>query len=143
MPPVKSVLLKGSIDETLRFPLGKLENIQEGEWQLALVSVSFRYNSREEHPGNIPREILKVTTNYVMTQELNEHSEKVVVPATLSLLEYGGVHGSKKTIGFKNQIYFTVNNPEQDFVVKFSTVDTNQMVTGSNVFLFVVVKRIR
>ncbi len=143
MACVKPVLLKGNITETLRFPLGKIESIQEGEWQLALLSVSFAYNSKEEHPDKIERKLIKVTSNYVMTQEINEQAEKVVVPAVLSVLEYGSFHGAKKTIGFKNQIFYSINNPEQDLVVKFSTVDTNFMLTGANVFLLLLIKRIR
>lgn len=140
---VHSILLKGSINETLRYPLAQVYNINEGEWQICLVSVSFLYHSKQAHPLPIPREILKISANYVLTQDVNERSEKIMVPAVLAVLQYGGNHGSKSTIGFKSQVYFTVNNPEQDLIININTIDTSQDTTGSSVFLFLLLRRIR
>ncbi len=143
MVVVHSLLLKGSINETLRYPVSQLYNINEGEWQICLVSVSFLYYTKEQHPSAIPREVLKITSNYVMTQDINERSEKITVPATLAVLKYGANYGTKSTIGFKSQVYFTINNPEQDLVVRLQTIDTSQDTTGASVFLFLLLKRVR
>ncbi len=143
MVVVHSLLLKGSINETLRYPVGQIYNVNEGEWQLCVVSISFKYYSKEEHPNPIPREILTISSNYILTQEINDESQKITVPAVLASLKYGANHGSKVTIGFKSQVYFTVNNAEPELVVKLDTIDTSQEVTGASVFLFALLKRIR
>ncbi len=141
---LRSILLKGRVDQTLKYPLGLIEKIQEGEWQIALSTISFIYDAKDqENPKEIPREVIKVTTNYVMNQEVNELGEVVYIPAVLSTLRYGAAHESKSTIGFKNQNFYVVNNPQQELQVSLKTVDTNKMTEGSTVFLLLLLRRVR
>ena len=143
MAPLKTVLLKGVINKTLTFPLTSTQNVREGEWQISLCNVSFLYNSKEEHPAKIPRAVLKITSNYVLDKDINERGEVVTVPAILSVVKFGANHGSIATIGFKNRDFFTINNTEQDLVLKFETVDTETFVSGASVFLLVALRRVR
>ncbi len=143
MAPLKTVLLKGNIGKTLTYPLSLTQNIREGEWEIGLCNVSFLYNSKQEHPANIPRTVLKISSNYVLTQDINERGEVTTVPAILSVVKYGANHGSIATIGFKNRDYFRVNQPDQDLIISFQTIDTEEFVTGANVFLLVALRRLR
>ena len=118
-------------------------NIREGEWQMGLSNVSFLYNSEEQHPDRIPRVVLKIESNYVLTQDINERGEVITVPAILSVVRHGGNHGTSTTIGFKNRDFYCINSAEQDLVISFKTVDTDQFTSGSNVFLLLVFKRVR
>ncbi len=138
-----SILLKGAIGQTLTYPVMSVLNIREGEWQIGLSSVSFLYNSAEEHPARIPRVVLKITSNYVLTQDINERGEVITAPACLSVVRYGGNHGTVSTIGFKHRDMFRVNSAEQDLIVSFDTIDTNTFTSGSHVFLLVILKRVR
>ncbi len=140
---LKSILLKGNVGKTLTYPVPSVLNIREGEWQIGLSNVSFIYDSAEQHPSRIPRVILKITSNYVLTQDINERGEVITVPACLSVVRHGGNHGSSTTIGFKNRDYYNVNNAEKELIISFKTVDTDKFTTGSNVFLLVVFKRLR
>ena len=140
---LKPIVLRGTIDQTLKYPLGQIENIQEGEWQLSLISVSFIYDNKNKHPAEIPRKVLKVTSNYVLTTDINERSEKITVQAPLAVLRYGAAHASVATIGFRSQLCYTINNPEQELSIKFITIDTNTMTSGASVFLYLVLKRVR
>ncbi len=140
---LKPILLRGTIDQTLKYPLGQIENIQEGEWQLSLISVSFIYNKRNEHPADIPRKILKISSNYILTSDINERSEKITVQAPLAVVRYGAAHGTVATIGFRSQLNYPINNPEQELVIKFTTVDTNMTTSGASVFLYGALKRVR
>ncbi len=141
---MRSILLKGTIEETLTYPMSLVENILEGEWQLALSTISFLYNEKdEENPKEIPREVLKVTANYVMGQDVNEFKEVTYSPLVLSTVRYGAAHGSKSTIGFKNQNFFRVNNPQQELSISLKTIDTDMMTEGSIVFLLILLRRVR
>ncbi len=143
MTILKSVLLKGTINQTLVYPLTLVQNVREGEWQIALNNVSFMYQSEQQHPEPIPRVVLKITSNYVMTQDVNERNEIVTVPAVLSALRYGGSHGQCSTIGFKNVYFYTINNVEQNLIIKFETIDTGRFTTGAEVFLLILLRRVR
>ena len=116
MGVLKSVLLKGTISQTLTYPLTLTEEVRDGEWEIALNNVSFLYHTKEAHPAPIPKNILKITSNY---------------------------HGQKSTIGFRNRDFYTINNVEQNLIIKFDTIDTNEFTTGAEVFLLVVLKRVR
>ena len=140
----RSVLLKGRVDQTLTFPLGRIVKIMDGEWQIALSTISFFYAPKdEENPKAIPREVLEVTSNYVMLEDINERNEIILSPGVLSMVQYGGGHGTKSTIGFRNQNFFSINNPQQQLTISLKTVDTKQFTEGAIVFLLVLVRRIR
>ncbi len=143
MTGIKTVLLKGSINQTLTYPISMTHNIREGEWHIGLCNVSFLYHSKEQHPQPIPRVILKISSNCVLTQDINERGEVTTVPAVLSVVRYGGNHGTIATVGFKNRDYFCINNAEQELVIKLETVDTDKFTSGASVFLLVVLKRVR
>ena len=109
MAALKSVLLKGTIDQSLKYPLGLVHEITEGDWQIALSTISFKFHAKTQHEPDIPRRVLKITSNYVMTHDVNERNEIIYTPAVLSTIFYGGKHGTETTIGFKNQNFFQVN----------------------------------
>ncbi len=140
----RSILLKGRIDQTLTYPVGLIAKINEGEWQIALSTISFIYEKEDkQNPKPIPREILAVTTNYIMAEDINERSEVILASEVLSLVQYGGPHNSKRSIGFRNQNFFLINNPQQELRVDLKTVDTNQRTEGAAVFLLLLLRRIR
>ena len=143
MAPIKSVLLKGRVDQTLKYPVGRIIDITEGEWQLALSTISFKYYSKSKHNQDIPRKVLQLTSNYVMTKDIDERDEVVSTEAVLSTVYYGGRHGTETTIGFKNQNYFTVTNAEQELQITLSTIDTKELISGASVFLLILLRRMR
>ncbi len=142
----RSILLKGTVDQTLTYPVGSVVQIFEGEWQLALSTLSFVYDKEDKvNPNPISREILALTTNYVMAEDINERSELVLAPEILSMVQFGGprAHGSKVSIGFKNQNFFCVNHPEQELRLSLKTVDTQKTTKGAAVFVLVLLRRAR
>ncbi len=143
MVALKSVLLKGVINQTLTYPLSLVLPIREGEWHISLASVSLQYHSKAQHPAPIPRTILKVTSNYVTTQDVNSRNEVIASPAILSVFRIGGEHDACTTIGFRNRDFFTVNSAEPNLKINLQTVNTNEYTTGADVFLLVVLKRVR
>ncbi len=140
---LRSVLLKGTVDQILKYPLRLVMDITEGEWQIALSTISFKYYTRSEHQEDIPRKVLQLSSNYVITQDVNERNEVISTEAVLSTIFYGGKHGTENTIGFKNQNFFTVTNAEQELQIKLTTIDQNDFTTGASVFLLVLLRRVR
>ena len=143
MAPIKSVLLRGTVDQTLKYPLGLILDIMEGEWEMALSTVSFKYYSRSKHQEDIPRKVLQLTSNYILTQDVNERNEVISTEAVLSTVFYGAKHGSEMTIGFKNQNYYRVNHPHQELQISLTTIDEKKFLTGASVFLLVLLRRTR
>ncbi len=143
MVVLKTIFLKGTINEALTYPLPLIENIRVGEWQMALSSVSLKYFTQSQHPNPIKRVSLKISSNYIMGKDVNEQNEIISKPATISAIQFGGNYGQSSTIGFKNRDFFTINNPEPNLRISFKTVDTEEFVTGAHVFLLIVLKRVR
>ncbi len=139
---LRSILLKGSIDQTLTYPVGSIVKIYEGEWQLALSTISFLYDKKEK-TNPIPREILTLTTNFIMAEDINERSEVILAPAILSMVKFGAANNAKSTIGFRNQNFFKVNNPQQELQLDLKTVDTKKTTEGASVFILLLLRRVR
>ncbi len=59
----QSILLKGTVDQVLKYPIGLTQKIFEGEWECALNNISFLYADKKTHPTAIPREVLTVSVN--------------------------------------------------------------------------------
>ncbi len=137
------ILVRGSVDQPLKYPLQQVVDITRGEWQVALSTITFRYHSKSQHEAVIPRKVLKVTSNQVMTHDVNDRNEVIYTAAVLSTVYYGGKHSTETTIGFKNQNFYTVNNPLQELELKLSTIDKGEFVTGGSVFVLLLFRRVR
>ncbi len=133
-----SVLIKGPINSDLNYALSEIENINEGSWQLSISTVGFTYTSPRPQP---PRH-LAISSNYVMGKFVDENKQTSAGQAVLNICIFGGkAQGTKVVIGMKQQTFFTINNAQQNFSLRFTDVETNTYAAGADVVVLALLRR--
>ncbi len=132
-----SVLLEGPINTVLKYNVGLLENLNEGLWELAISSVAFSYIEATQ-PS-----ILKIQCNSVMGSFVNANLQVYTSERILQLVIFGGkAVGHKMVIGMKQRDYVLINKTQQILEVTLKDVERNDFVSGANVYMTIVFRRI-
>ena len=137
MSALRSCVLRGQLEGPITFPFGLIENIREGTWQIAFSSVSFAYTS------NIRSTFLAVSSNYVTGFTVNASKELVSSEVIMNIIHIKGSAGSKGIVGFRQRDFYQVTDPTEDLTIHFVDVQTGRPVTGSEVIVHALLKRVR
>ncbi len=133
---VHTLLLSGPIEKPLEFPVLRLYNVNEGEWEIAIASASLVYTQ------DIPRTLVTLSCNYVSSQGVNQQQEIVAVSQILGLTTIGKPAGEKHTISFKRD-FFIINRPDPVLSFTLKNLDTSEQLVGADVYLYLYLKRRR
>ena len=133
---VYTLLLSGPIDRPLEFPLLRLYNVNEGEWELAIASASFHYSKK------ISRSLATFSCNYVVGQGINDNKEIVSERQILGVTTIGKNVGEKHTISFKRD-FFIINRPDPILSFYVYNIETAETFTGATLYLYLYLRRRR
>ena len=140
MPLCRTVTLQGNISTEIDFPIGEVENILEGEWHIALSSLSLHYGSTR-----VDRSLISVTTNFVTQKTVDKDTKQVITEeASLGITTFGGNSENQLvTLGFRNRDFLYVNRAQNILVVTIKNVETGRPVSGAEAILLLCLKRVR
>ncbi len=134
---VKSVLLQGNIDKSLKIPISTIEpDILSGKWQIAISSIAVTFNS------DIDSTFLSVSSNFIIGKSVNAEEQLILSPTTLYMFHCGGKKGDKKMFSPASKEYFEVTNASSSIEFYFKNIENNNSVTGAKCFLLVYIRRI-
>ena len=133
-----TALLQGPVNGELTYNIGLLDDLFEGQWELAVSSVGFHYT------GATTPSILKLQCNCVSGKFVDANKQLYTAESVLNIAIFGGkAIGTKIVIGMKQRDYFAVNTPQQILRFSFKDVETDTFVTGSaRAVVFVVFRRV-
>ena len=102
-----TVLLDGPVVSELTYNIGLLDDLFEGQWELAVSSVGFNY-TRVTSPS-----VLKIQCNCVTGKFVDARSQLYTAKSILNIAIFGGkAIGTKIVIGMKQRDYFVINTPQ-------------------------------
>ncbi len=121
-----TVLLEGPVGTPLTYNIGLLDDLFEGQWELAVSSVGFNYT------GVTSPSVLKIQCNCVTGKFVDARSQLYTAESVLNIAIFGGkAVGTKIVIGMKQRDFFGINTPQQILRVSLIDVETNTFVNGS------------
>ncbi len=140
MPLCRTVILQGDIQKSISFPIGDVENILDGEWHIALSSLSLRYGNSHIH-----KSLISVSTNFVTQKTIDQTSKQAIVEeASLGITTFGGNSANQVvTLGFRNRDFLYVNKAQRMLVVTVQDIETGRPVSGAKAILLFCLKRVR
>ncbi len=134
-----SVIIQGPINTKLSYSIGRIFNIEDGEWEIAVASLNLSYTSR------IPRAIIGICVNYVQTQFVKNNSieadEEIIGITCIGNKNVG----EKYTIAFRRD-FFVVNRPSQVLTMTIKSVEGEMAdfdLEGAYVVVNFLLRRIR
>ncbi len=134
-----TVLLNGNIESDLTYPIGIIEQVNEGQWEISVSSIAFQYTANSPPPVSH----VTVSCNFVMGKFVNASLEPFVDQAVLNLLVYGNKpKGMRTIIGLKQREYFSVNNAQQVLRLSLKDSQSGQRLFGSVVTALILLRRI-
>ncbi len=98
---------------TFEYPLGAIESVTSGRWDIAISSISFFTNGQ---PWN---SIYEVSTNYIDTITISATGSKIREEMPLALVRIKGQPNEKQVLGFKWRDYFEISSPSKLFRITF------------------------
>ncbi len=132
-----TVLLQGNINSDLTYNISLLDDFTQGHWELGVSSLGFSYTS-QNNPA-----VLKLTCNCVLGKYVNTTNQVYTSEEVLQLVIYGGKSvGTKVVIGIKNRDFFRLNNMEQILRVALKDAETDQYVSGAQVHVLMMFRRV-
>ncbi len=139
MPLCRTVTLQGDISDKIQYRIGDVENILDGEWHIALSSVSLHYgNDRQE------KTLITVSTNFVTQRTIDPSGKIAVEEASLGITTFGGNSENQLvTLGFRNRDFLYVNKAQHTLSVTIRNVETGARVFGAKAILLLCLKRVR
>ncbi len=139
MPLCRTVTLQGDVADKIYFRIGDVENILDGEWHVALSSVSLHYgNDRKD------RAFISVTTNFVTQSTVDSSGNITVEEATLGITTFGGnTENQLITLGFRNRDFLYVNRAQHILSVTIKNIETGAPVSGAKAIVLLCLKRVR
>ena len=139
MPLCRTVTLQGNISETIKFPIGMVEDITDGEWHVALSSVSLHYGSQL-----IEKCLVSVSTNLVTQKSVNSRGEVVKEEASLGITTFGGNTANQLvTLGFRNRDFLYVNQAQSVLGVNIRNIETQNNLAGAKAVILLCLKRVK
>ncbi len=135
---VHTLLLSGPIEKPLQFPVLRLHCVNEGEWELAIASVSLVYNKR------IPRSLAAISCNYVLTSNINKNKDIISSNQILGITTIGKSIGEKHTIISFKRDYFVINRADPTLFFYFKNLEKEEEpFAGATVYLYLYLRRKR
>ncbi len=101
-------------DQTLSYPLGVIEAINSGRWELAISSIAVIIS--KNLAWNC---IYEVSTNYIDNVVIGTTGSREREPMTLSFFRLKGVPNDKLVVGFKWRDFFQITNPCKELILNF------------------------
>ena len=138
MAELKSYLLKGPSQSDISMPIGRLEDITEGTWEIGLSSISFAYTSSFSRST-----LLQISCNFVMGKAVTPSGELEAVQTPMNMVLVKGTTGGRGIVGFRQRDFFEVNNAQQQLIFHLRDAETGNTVSGANIFLQVLLRRVR
>ncbi len=140
MPLCRTITLRGDISNKINFRIGDVENILDGEWHIALSSLSLHYGTNRAE-----RALISITTNFVTQTTIEESSGNVIQEkASLGITTYGGNSENQLvTLGFRNRDFLYVNKAQSTLSVTIKNIETGNHVRGAKAILLFCLKRVR
>ena len=96
-------LLTHEPSTTFEYPLGAIESVTSGRWDIAISSISFFTNRQ---PWNSVYE-----ANYFYTITISATGSKIREEMPLALVRIKGQPNEKQVLGFKWRDYFEISSP--------------------------------
>jgi hypothetical protein len=132
-----SYILHGSTSTPISTDIGLIEpSITSGKWCIRLNTVGFEYLQR------VTPKIVIISSNFVMSKQLNKKQELTVEPSPLAMSYMGGNSSAHKVIGFKSQEYLEVNSAQGRLEIYIKSANDGQFVQGANATILVHLKRV-
>ncbi len=139
MKKLISVLLKGEIESDIVYPISLIEQVNEGAWEMCITTLGFTYTSEDV----VPVSHVAISSNFVLGKSVNDRNEPCGEEAVLNLCIYGNKKvGAKTIIGMRQQTFFAINNAQQNLKLTLRNAATNERLSGSNVVVQVLLRRI-
>ncbi len=140
MPLCRTYILQGDISEKINFRIGDVENILDGEWHIALSSLSLHYGlARAE------RALISISTNFVTQNTIEPNTGSIIAEeASLGITTFGGNSENQLvTLGFRNRDFLFVNRAQSTLSVTIKDIETGTSVSGAKAILLFCLKRVR
>ncbi len=139
MPHCRTVVLQGDIGSEIKFAIGQVENILDGEWHIAISSLSLRYG-----PSKVNRSLVSISTNFVTQNSINSDGDIVLEEAPLGITTYGGNSENQVvTLGFRNRDFLYVNKAQQNLCINIKNAEDGSRMTGAKAIVLLCLKRVR
>ncbi len=116
-----------------------VEDITDGEWHVALSSVSLHYGSQL-----IEKCLVSVSTNLVTQKSVNSRGEVVKEEASLGITTFGGNTANQLvTLGFRNRDFLYVNQAQSVLGVNIRNIETQNNLAGAKAVILLCLKRVK
>ena len=136
--PIKSVLLKGRIQQPVTYKLCPGTEFSEGIWTLSLISLT--YSLIDSQQTN--KELFSISCNQVKAQKISSSNEieNYDQPLTTFLLD----HKVKTKIVYLDKMWFHINalSNELKFSFKNESNGNARVVFDSEIYLHVIFQRL-
>ncbi len=138
----RTVKLEGRIssvhgEHTFEYPLGSIEAITSGRWELAIANITFIFGR-----GDAWNTIYEVSTNYIDTVTVDKNNVLQREPMTLTFFRAKGQPEDKVMLGFRWRDFFEITSPSKVFKLMFNEIrepETVQPIGNGSAFVSVLV----
>ena len=104
-------------DFTLEYPLGQVESITSGRWELAISAMSFIFSKQLAWNS-----IFEVSTNYIDSSFITGEAGRIREPMPLCFIRIKGQPKDKVVIGYKWRDFYEITTPMQTLKLIFKEI---------------------
>ncbi len=132
---LKTVVLQGNVKEKISYEIGLAENIIRGQWQVAVASVAFQFNSRTNT-------FLTLSSNQVQQQHVLPSGEVYLSPTVLAVVHCRGSAGNRTLLSFKQRDMFTINAAQRKLELSFATAQPGEELPDVHALILLLLQRV-
>ena len=134
--PVKSVIIVGNLNRTLKYKLCPLTEFSEGKWNLSLFSAAYSCNTNDVN------EICSITCNLVKAQKYNLNNEVELYEQPLGICQIQSAV-SKKTFNYE-KTWFYINSLSNELEISIiNLTDQQKLSINCEMYIQLLFRRVK